>query len=247
MLLHRYGRHGPEAWRIRRARRFQRSLPAIVSSRVSVQTPVSTERIIFIVIHPSDAFEENEPLPFPGEMHALQPVLDKSPIALAGEMQAIYDTEDIQALSEREGKKVTIINEHVTRRATNLAREKAREINVENIPENYEHLWKSYRDAYLAKFEERKLSIAPYLTYFPDTKAANLARKAHEDREKYTFASSGKGPFHQRDLAVVSALHELELCQDLEGFLEKIHPYADIYEEARRNPGKGVEWPEATF
>jgi hypothetical protein len=50
-----------------------------------------------------------------------------------------------------------------------------------------------------------------------------------------------------RVLAVVSALFELGLCQDLESYLEQIHSYVDTYEEAFRNSKEEVVWPLATF
>lgn len=245
MLLHRYGRHGPEAWRIRQQRRFQRHLPVVVSRTVSVQVPVSTERIIFIVLNSPDDFEVNEPLNFPRETYALQPAVDNSPIANTARMQVVDDIEDIRALAEAEGQ-VVIVDSEVAKRAKVLAREAAKS-NQPADHEEYRHQQERYLAAYFALFEEEKKKIAKDLKCFPDAKAINLARKARVDRKKYVFPSSGKGPFHQRNLAVVSALCELGLCQDLESYLEQIHMYVDTYEEAFRSPKEEVMWPPATF
>lgn len=244
-LLHRYGRHGPEAWRVRRQRRFQRYLPVVVSTRVSVQVLVPIERIIYIVLEPSDSFEGNEPLPLHRETHALQPVFDNSTIANTARMQVVDDIEDIRALAEKEGQ-VVIVDDDVLNRARTLARGAARSSNPTSH-EEYRQQQERYLAAYFTLFEEEKKKIVKDLKCFPDTKAINLARKARADRKKYTFPSSGKGPFHQRDLAVVSALYELGLCQDLESYLEQIHSYVDTYEDAFRNSKEEVRWPPATF
>jgi len=197
------------------------------------------------VLNSSDAFEGSEPLPFPEEPRALQPAVDTSPIANAARMQVVDDIEDIKALAEREGQ-VVVVNDDVVKRARTLARTAAKSSNPTSHDE-YRQLQERYLAAYFALFDEEKKLIAKDLKCFPDTKAINLARKARADRKKYTFPSAGTGPFHQRDLAVVSALYELGLCQDLENYLEQIHEYVDTYEEAFRNPKEEVVWPPATF
>ncbi|MGH2478060.1 MAG: hypothetical protein ACRDHW_00175 [Ktedonobacteraceae bacterium] len=197
------------------------------------------------MLNSPDDFERNEPFPFPGETHALQPIVDKSPIANVARMQVVDDIEDIKALAEREGQ-VVIVQDDVVKRARTLARTAAKSSNPANH-DDYRQLQERYLAAYFALFDEEKKPITKDLKCFPDTKAINLARKARADRKKYTFPSSGKGPFHQRDLAVVSALYELGLCQDLESYLEQIHEYVDTYEEAFRNLKEEVAWPPATF
>jgi hypothetical protein len=161
-------------------------------------------------------------------------------------MQVVDDIEDIKVLAEKEGQ-VVIVDDDVAKRARALARVAARNSNPRNH-EEYKQQQERYLTAYFALFEVEKKAITKDLKCFPDSKALNLARKARLDRKKYVFPSSGRGPFHQRDLAVVSALHELGLCQDLEDHLEKIHTYVDTYEEAFRNPKEEVAWPNpATF
>ena len=219
-------------------RRYARHLPVPVAPRVLV--PVHTERIICIVIHPQDAFDEDVPLPFPAEVHALQPIFDKSPIADAARKQAYIDIEEIQALAEEKNQAI-IIDQNLHFRRLRL---KAREEAAKGAAENYKQLRDRFLVVYRETFEEEKKLIATDLKVFPDEKAVNLSRKARADRKKYTFPSSGKGPFHQRDLAVVSALCELDLlCRNVEDFLARIHPYADIYEDSWRNPGEEVVWP----
>jgi hypothetical protein len=243
MYHHRYGRHGLDAWKRRRQQRFQRHLP-VVSTSVSIQVLASTERIIFIVLDSSDAFDLSEPLTFPREQtHALQPAIDNSPIANTARMQVVDDIEDIKALAEKEGQ-VVIVDDDVAKRARALARVAARNGNPSNH-EEYKQQQERYLTAYFTLFEEEKKAITKDLKCFPDARAITLARKARSDRKKYVFSSSGRGAFHQRDLAVVSALHELGLCQDLEDHLEKIHTYVDTYEEAFRNPKEEVVWPDS--
>lgn len=192
MLLHRYGRHGPEAWRVRRQHRFQRYLPTVVSTSVSVQVPASTERIIFIVIEQPDFFKADEPLPFSRDAHALQPAHDNSPIANTARMQVVDDIEDIKALAESEGQGV-IVDEEVAKRARLLARTAARNNQPTGHEEDRQQQERSLA-AYFTLFEEEKKKIARDLKCFPDGKAINLARKARADRKKYAFPSSGNGP-----------------------------------------------------
>ncbi len=196
--------------------------------------------------NPED-FEQNKPISIQREQPlSLQPVIDNSPLAKRARIRAVDDIEDIKALIEKDGP-VTILDDHVHKRATTLAKEEVKNSYPPDDPPDpteYRKRVERWKAAYLDQLEEERKSIARDLKSFPDTKAVNLARKAREDRRKYMFAPFGRGPFHQRDLAVVSTLHELELCQSLEEYLGKIHTYVDIYEEAFRNSKEEVVWPD---
>lgn len=69
-MYHRYGRHGPHAWKRWRQRKFQQRLPVLAPSVavVRVHVPIATERIIIIVVT-SENYEErdddNTPIEFP--------------------------------------------------------------------------------------------------------------------------------------------------------------------------------------
>lgn len=246
-MYHRYGRHGPFAWLRWYKRRYRRALPAVIPpvALVPFQRPVDAERILIIVVTPSEPLYPNEPLPFPAEQpRSLQPAPDNSPLARQARIKATDDIDEIQALIKK-GTPIIIVDENVEKRAELLAKEEVKRSYPRDNPPDvpvYKDLVGRWKSAYIDQFESERTSIQN-LKHFPDTKAFNLAQKARQDREKYTFPSSGRGLFHQRDLAVVSALHELELCQALEEHLEKIHDYVDIYEEAFRNPKKEVSWP----
>lgn len=253
MMYHRYGRYGPDAWKRRRQCLFQPCLPAIVPTvAVTVtrtQAPVNAGRIIFIVVTSSEYFDSNEPPQIPGGNPLLPqpaiPPIDNSPLAKKARIQAIDDIVEVKGLIERYGS-ITIQDEYVLKRADMLAREAVKSSYASgDIPgqAEYKKLVESWIKAYLGQFEEEKQPILANLKCFPDAKAVNLAKKAHQDKEKYIFPSSGRGPFHQRDLAIVSALHELNLCPNLEEHLEKIHVYVDIYEEAFRSSKEEVVWP----
>jgi hypothetical protein len=60
-MYHRYGRHGPHAWRRRRERRFQRHLPAIVPpvAIVRIYVPITAERVIIIIMQQPERFDEH--------------------------------------------------------------------------------------------------------------------------------------------------------------------------------------------
>ncbi len=244
-MYHRYGRHGLHAWKRRRQLRFQQRLPAIASTVAIVRfrAPVPRERIIFIVVTSPDNSDDLMSLQRE-QSRSLQTASDNSPLANRARVQAVDDIDEIKALCEREGQ-VTILNDLVGRRARILASEEVKNNPpADNLgPEEYKHYKGRYQTAYLDQFEKERRANATELKSLPDEKATELARKARQDKEKYVFPSSGRGPFHQRDLAVVSALHILGLCQNLEEHLPSIHRYVDIYEEAFRNPQKEVFWP----
>jgi len=61
-MYHRYGRHGPHAWKRLRQRRFQQRLPANVPpvALVRIQFPITTERIIIIIMQQPQDFDEHD-------------------------------------------------------------------------------------------------------------------------------------------------------------------------------------------
>jgi len=252
-MYHRYGRHGPDAWERRRQRRFQQRLPAIIPTVavVRIQAPVNAERIIFIVLNSPEDFEQNGSLSTQREQRLSvqtisQPARDENnPLTNRARIQAAEDIDDLTTLCQKEGQ-VTIVDEHVARRAKALAKADVKS----NYPpggitlDQHKQYLEDYQTAYLDQFAKERTLIEKDLRSFPDAKAVNLARKARKDRKTTFFPSSGRGPSHQRDLAVVSALYELELCQNLEEYLEKIHIYVDIYEDAFRSDKEEVVWPD---
>ncbi|WP_220200357.1 hypothetical protein [Ktedonospora formicarum] len=194
-----------------------------------------------------DDFEQNEPIQLQRDTtRALQPAPDNSPLANQARIQAVDDIQEVQALIAKEGS-VTILDAELEERALALAKLAVKSSYPPENPPNpteYKQMVKRWVAAYMEQFVEERQAISKDLKSLPDAKAVALAQKAREDKVKYHFPSSSRGPFHQRDLAVVSALHELGLCQNLEEYLEKIHDYVDIYEEAFRNPQKEVTWPD---
>lgn len=154
------------------------------------------------------------------------------------------DIDEIKELIGRKGR-VMIVDEEVTQRAKTLAKKAVKDNHLISS-DDYRPQQDRYLAAYSAKFEEERKSLVQSLKCFPNAAAVELARKARTDKTQYNFPPSGKGPSHQRDLAVVSALHALGLSHNLEGDLEKIHDYADMYEEAVHS-SEEVPWPPATF
>jgi len=213
MYHHRYGRHGPDAWKRRHLSRFQQRLPAIASTVavVRIQTPVNAERIIFIVVTSPgnpEGFERNEPILIQREQSlSLQPVIDNSPLAKRARIRAVDDIEDIKTRIEKEGP-VTILDEYVHKRAMILAKEEVKNSYSPDDPpdpDEYRRLVERWKSSYLEQLEKERKVIANDLKSFPDTKAANLARKAREDRRKYLWnflsvvARRGSSLFHQKD------------------------------------------------
>jgi hypothetical protein len=250
MMYHRYGRHGPDAWERRRQRRFQQRLPAVIPTVavVRIQAPVNAERIIFIVLNSPEDFEQNGSLPMQREQQiSVQTIFqdENNPLTNRARIQAAEDIDDIKTLNEQEGQ-VTIVDKDVPKRAKILAKAdvKSNYLSGALTLDEHKQYIEDYQAAYLDQFAKERRSIARDLRSFPDAKAVNLARKARVDKKTTFFPSSGRGPFHQRDLAVVSALYELELCQNLEEYLEKIHVYVDIYEDAFRSSKEEVVWPD---
>jgi hypothetical protein len=58
-MYHRYGRHGPHAWKRQRQCKFQQRLPAIVPpvAVVRIQIPIEAERIIIIIMQQPERFD----------------------------------------------------------------------------------------------------------------------------------------------------------------------------------------------
>lgn len=249
MSYHRYGRHGPNAWKRWRQHRNQQRLPALIPTTaiVLVQAPANAERIIFIVVNPPESLDPNEPIVIQTEPQSLppQPVVDNSPLARGARIRAVDDIAEIKSLIETRGP-VIILDEDVHKHAMLLAKEEVKKsYSRENTPDpaEYKLLVDRWARAYLGQFEEERKVIARGLKQFPDVKAVNLARKARQDRAKYSFPQTSRGGSHQRDLAVISALHEIDLCINLEDQLARVHQYVDIYDDAFHDPKEVVTWP----
>jgi len=61
-MYHRYGRHGPHAWKRWRQRKFQQRLPILAPSVavVHVHVPIEAERIIIIIMQQPQDFDERD-------------------------------------------------------------------------------------------------------------------------------------------------------------------------------------------
>lgn len=272
-MHHRYGRHGPRAWLRQRMHRYARpsvlpvpveSPPIVPATIIRVFVPVTTERIIFIImqgtINPEDEDEFIESQL--GSSHALLPQntdemrkLPDSLIVRIAKNQAREDADEIEELTDDNFVRV---HWNKVKRETRKFAGKAINENYsgKETPDDYEYdrLIEEYQKAYLKRLKERLDELhknGASIDYFETGREARLRELAIKDREN--APQPQQRPYHQRDLAVIRVLVLLEVRLDidddhldnyLDSHLADIHTWTDKYEHYYRNPRKEKNWPE---
>jgi len=273
MPFHRYGRHGPEAWRHRHKRKYiKRHSVALIPVAptnlfVRIVVPSTTERVV-VIIMPENGIPEKATEPEvttivvrPGGESIIHSALPPtrygggelspgdSSLLNHAEWSAQCDAEEVKDLT-RNGRFVFIDDSRIETHVGNLVRaffEKSVETPPRPSSPEYKAKREKYKEAYLRYLREALYQEHAKMTYLSTTTIeARLRDLAIQDRNKYP--SPWRRQFHQRDLAVVRVLLELSIHFDCaEQELENIHTHADIYEDYYANPREEVKWPRASF
>lgn len=263
-MYHRYGRHGPHAWKRWRERRFQRRLPVVVPTVavVRVQVPIIIERIIFIIMSDGNAREELEVTQVqlssdqPGSLVAvstqnLVPMTEDSRDSPSSsdavlieetKWQAYHDTANVAAIF-KEARLVRIhepMVEERIKRAVNIYLEKNRPKGGPPNDEEQYRLLSVSRQAYWGYLYQ---IIREKIKLIATSLDVQLRDQAVKDRETYPAYVDNQS--HLRDLAVLRVLSIPGLSMDYEpdAHLDQIHDFADKYEYYFRTPGEEVIWP----
>lgn len=275
-MYHRYGRHGSHAWKHLQDRKYvHRStvLPVPIASTttiVRVIVPNTTERVI-VIIMPENGMPEETKVPDiqiftrPGgqptfisptvlakEEREEAATISSGDASLTNDAQwrALSDARAVKALT-RSGKFVCIDRPRIETRIESLVDAYLEKIIANGAPtpgpQEYQTKADKYKEAYLARFDEVVSQEQEKIAYLYTPIEARLRELAIQDRNRYP--SPWHRSFHQRDLAVIQVLLELDISLDCaQQELEKIHDHADIYERYYANPREEVRWPDqATF
>ncbi len=220
---------------------------------VRVVVPATTERVLIIIMpeneHLDEAEEQEEitiyrdsggkqslvsPFPTTGRAGGELSQGD-APLVRHARWRAQHDADAVKDLT-RKGKFVRIDDSRLERRIGNLVLTYFDTLIATDsapFPGSPEHKTKHerYKGVYLKCFHEALYQEPEKITYLSTTPVeARLRDLAIQDHHRYP--SPWRRPFHQRDLAVVRVLLELDISLDCaEQELEHIHDHADIYED----------------
>jgi hypothetical protein len=264
MRSHHYGRHGHHAWRKWHKRRYSRpsALPVPVAppTVIRVYVPITAERIIFIVIQGTQDPNETNPSQKIVEISAgqyMSPTFtpsdtgemrriarDNSPLARIKKRAARQASQDIDKIKllHASGHALIIRWDYLRTRNERYALndiwkifpedESPDEQEKENLVEAYQQTHRDELSEYVRRYPE-----------ISNSHVANIRKFAIQDRRD--FPPRGK-PFHQRDLGVIRALHELEIPWDSAlDCLPEIHELADAYDNYYANLREEVDWPNS--
>lgn len=254
-MYHRYGRHGPHAWKRRRQRRYERQLPVILPSTtavIHVRVPITTERIILIIMPDNrevSEFQEGIVVPHDGDQTGRAPVTTEFSILPTTEkMQRVSPRPSlVQKMAERQayldameirdrvdnGQYITFDQKRLARRIRLYA---ARDISPDYLRDDavsgYEDLLAEYEDAYQRKFYEHIRPVESHLTFLRDEKEQRLRARLTQDR--LLVQTRSPGDWHARDLVLLRLLQiyysdQLELV-NVDTLLEQ-HGIIDRYEK----------------
>jgi len=226
-MYHRYGRYGSGAWKRRRQSKFVQRLPAVVPTMaiVRVQVPISTERIILIIMSDNEMtdYQENGGNQLDGSQTGRYPALYTQSISLEepraridppkplSSWQKFADRKavlDAQRLKNRIGKGQYIFldSEELIRRISDFAEDDITNdlLQNESTPV-YEVLHEQYTQAYLKKFEEMIRSfVGDKIIYLRDDNEKKLREALSKDREQIKTRSFSNGQAH--DLVLLRIL-----------------------------------------
>jgi hypothetical protein len=158
--------------------------------------------------------------------------------------KALSDARAIKRLSEN-GKFVRINRPRLDERIETFVDQYLGNIITNGGPspsvQEYRALIRGFRDAYMAVLHEG-IQDEGKVNFLDSPIEARLRDLAIQDRN--AFPAPWRRPFHQRDLAVIRVLLELDISLDrAKDELENIHNHADIYEKYYANPREEVIWP----
>jgi hypothetical protein len=258
-MLHRYGRHGPQAWLRRWQRRYWRpppptpareerqALPAVKSQQLAnVRVWQLTERIIVIMID-SNFQDEPEALG-PVNLSHLPEISDSGIPSTLHNRLCLRAAQELRRLAQETATyhRYFYLNLPALRwQADRIATEEL----GKSIPEtklstkDYLALQENATDFYVREFTNSVRSER-YNAIFVNEEQYVLAKRAKEERDRYLAARDS----HQRDLAVIAVLQILGLKYDQKlsnDQIEQIHREADWYERVIHEDIEIIEWPPA--
>jgi hypothetical protein len=262
---HRYGRHGPRAWLRWRQRRYGRpsKLPVPVEPQptvVCVFVPTKAERIIFIIMEPSDIQRTTESpqidvntehLPTPhvpslpqnvGETPEVLP--DDTALLEEAKWQVFRDKREIKNIIQSKGF-VLINRSKIGERIENLVDDyldKSRS-NGSSPPSSaeYQRLVRICNNAYWKYFQELMAGdLEERIDYLDSPEEVHLRAIAIQDK-KETLPESD---YSLQGQAVIRVLQELQLLpSDIKDRLPEIYRRAGKYEKYYSSSGEEVIWP----
>jgi hypothetical protein len=257
-MYHRYGRHGPHAWKRWRLRKFQR-LPAVVQQavvqpsrivQVRIAVPINTERVIFIIMTQEGTFQGYGEFP-PGDGEPSKPsvpppdALDEQKGMLPhpqrpsllqdlAEKQAVDDGYKIRWLIDQ-GKYILLRSDYLSTLAHIYA---SHDITADRFDlSQYSQLHDEYERFYTTRFRK---AIQPYVAIgriidIADSYVSQLRAVLSQDRE--FVKTRAPGDWHARDLVLMRILqvyHRGRMDQlDADTLLKTLlqhHALIDYYE-----------------
>lgn len=230
-MHHRYGRHGPNAWKRKQSHQFGKRLPVMVPkiAVVRVQVPISTERIIFIIMPDGEITSQGSyELPLDGNQTGHFPVVPSQITLYRGEqrqdqnvqntlpphiMKVLERTAERRALTDslrigdyaEEERYITIDSKRLGRRIRDFADEDIpNDLLQDDAVSGYEALFSVYEAIYQAQFEERTQRFAKWITTIKGQKEQQLRKLLSQDRQDVKTRS--RGDWHARDLVMLRLL-----------------------------------------
>jgi hypothetical protein len=221
-MYHRYGRHGPHAWKRRRQRRFQQRLPAVVPTVavVRIQVPITTERIILIIMPDGNAREEWEETQFQigGDQTGSLVVASEhgvsqnsgeasrasSPLQQVAHRRAVDDARRVEEIVDG-GQYVNLDLKRLSSKGRKHAEDDITNNDLRDNPHvEYEDLLKEYQGAYQRKFQEKIRFLAEWVTIVRDEKERQLRDILSRDRAQMQTLSPDDR--HAHDLVLIRIL-----------------------------------------
>jgi len=265
-MYHRYGRHGPHAWKRRHQHRFQQHLPVVAPTViVQIEISINAERIIFIIM-PDHGQPEGTWVNEEKELEAGNGQTD--PLALATRQQETNGLEKIDPKDQelarrakwsavdgldevkklhRQGRFVIINWQGVEEKAKDQALKYIRENYSQDDPpedQELERLLSVYACAYKARLQQDLKAISNNIDYFDSSQEVRLRDLAIQDKEKFPTDDHN----HIRDIAVVRILQEMHIPLHLAtDRFSVIHDLAAKYQHYYSDSREAVAWPDQGF
>src|SRR5258707_2315225 len=206
-MHHRYGRYGPNAWKRKRQRWSQQRLPTVVMPTVAivrVRVPISTERIILIIMPDGETGTYQESTdPQPGgdqtKKIAVYPTYNALPeqqrqdqdsipswlrmLQRVAERRAIADSQHLRDYADNE-QHITFDSRRLDRRIRDFAEQDiSNELLRDDSVSGYEALFDAYERAYRDKLREKTQPFAKWITILRGQKEQQLRMLLSQDRQ----------------------------------------------------------------
>ncbi len=265
-MYHRYGRHGPHAWKRRHQRRFQQHLPVVAPIViVQIEISINAERIIFIIMpdhgQPEGTWvnEEKEleagngqtdPLAIATRQQETDELEEVDPkdqeLVKSAKWSAVDGLDEVKKLHRRE-KFVIIDWQGVEDKAHDQALKQIRENYSQDDPpedQELERLLSVYARAYKARLKQGLKTIPNNIDYFNSPQEVRLRELAIQDRRNFPT----KDHDYIRDMAVVRVLQESHISLHLAtDHFSIIHDLATKYQHYYSDSREAVVWPGQGF